>query len=923
MKKPIHLMTKYILSFLFSLITIFSFAQEKVTITGKVTDVLNFPLTDSEVILGNKADSAQISTTSTNDDGTFKIEINLQDKPVYLIIDDPLEGVFKQSFESIKNNIDLGTIIINPMIYDLDEVVVTNVEPMVVKQDTIEYNADSYKVKPNANLEALLRELPGFEMDDSGNITVKGKDVNEILIDGEPFFGTDGKVALENLPADIIKKIQVSDYKTKNEKFSGERSKSDKSSLNITLKEDKKKGYMLKATAGYGTDNHYEGNLMANYFKGKKKISLIGSSTDIAASGMTSGEGSRGRGGMGRRGSDGVTTNTSIGLNYSDQLNDNLIIGADYRLNHSFTKNDQYKHIENFAPKNIYTSDANSKTKSESYGHNFGTNLEWTKNNTKIYFYPSFSNSSSTNSSISDSKTYSDLGDLRNQMNQTSNGKSNSNTFKTLLSLNQKFKNKSYLDFNSSISIGKTDRNTFINSTTLYTNDSIADIYRNINEKNISKNNQYNFDVKYTYPITDSLKIAVGSAYNLTDSETNNRTWNYNDVTGEYDNLNNDLTRFYSTQLNEFNPYAQLLLNKNKISATVRFGANIYNQQNFGTFKADDYSSTQNKTLPDISGNIRYQNGNNSLSLMYNYQTSLASTSQVLPILDETDPLDVFKGNPDLDPNKAHQINLMFSNFDRKTRQGFNANLGYTYNESNIVNYTEMDYSIYKRTTTYENVKGNYRLNGNFFFNKQYQEGINKFRVNVGMSASYALTQGFRDAVKYEQYNTTLSPTLRLNWDYGDYLTISPSYRLNFTNSKYVNYSINNQNNITHNFGIKTISTFPKNLTWTNDFSYNYNSRMAAGFKRDFFLWNTSLMYRFFDDKLEAGVKVYDLLNQNNSYTRTITAESTIDQRNNILTRFVMFSLTFNLNQFGGKSTKGGDGDRPREGGGMRRMEMQ
>ena len=98
---------------------------------------------------------------------------------------------------------------------------------------------------------------------------------------------------------------------------------------------------------------------------------------------------------------------------------------------------------------------------------------------------------------------------------------------------------------------------------------------------------------------------------------------------------------------------------------------------------------------------------------------------------------------------------------------------------------------------------------------------------------------------------------------------------------------------------------------------------MAAGFKRDFFLWNTSLMYRFFDDKLEAGVKVYDLLNQNNSYTRTITAESTIDQRNNILTRFVMFSLTFNLNQFGGKSTKNGDGNRPREGGGMRRMEMQ
>ena len=121
---------------------------------------------------------------------------------------------------------------------------------------------------------------------------------------------------------------------------------------------------------------------------------------------------------------------------------------------------------------------------------------------------------------------------------------------------------------------------------------------------------------------------------------------------------------------------------------------------------------------------------------------------------------------------------------------------------------------------------------------------------------------------------------------------------------------------------MKTITTFPKNLTWTNDLSYNYNSAMAAGFKRDFFLWNTSLMYRFFNDKLEAGVKVYDLLNQNNSFTRTINTDSTVDMRNNILSQFVMFSLIFNLNQFGGKSTNKGDtGNRPRDGG-MQRMNL-
>ncbi|WP_334124210.1 outer membrane beta-barrel protein [Empedobacter brevis] len=919
MKKSIHHMTKYILAFLFSFVTILSFAQEKITMTGKVTDVLHFPLTDAEVSLGNTSDSTKISTTKTDDSGVFKLEIYPQQNPVYLIIDDALEGIFKQNFESIKHSIDLGTIIINPMIYDLDEVLVTNVEPIIVKQDTIEYNADSYKVKPNANLETLLKELPGFEMDESGKITVNGKDINEILIDGEPFFGTDGKVALENLPADIIHKIQVSDYKTKNEKFSGERSKSDKSSLNITLKEDKKKGYMLKASAGYGTDNHYEGNLMANYFKGKKKISLIGSSTDIASSGMVNGEGSRGRGGMGRRSSDGITTNTSIGLNYNDQLSEKLKIGADYRLNHSYNKNENFTLQENLNPNNTFTTTSNTNSKTENYGHNFGTNLEWTNKNTKIYVYPTFNNSSSISSKIGDSESIDQDGVLKNQTDQNIHSKSNSNTFGNQLSINQKFGNSSYLDFNSGISVSTTDTDQREISSAVFYDGTRADTNRNVNSKNNSKNNSYTFDLKYTLPVTDSIKVSVGSSYDITDSETNNYSLNYNELTGEFDEVNSDLTRLFTTKSTLFNPYAQFLLDKSKLSATVKVGANIYNQDNFGQYKTSVENLTVNKTLPQLQGNIRYQKGNNSLMLMYNYNTSLPSASQLLAIEDQSSLTSTITGNPNLDPNKAHSFSMMFGNFDRKTRQGFNAFLNYTYNESSIVNAIVTDENL-TRTITYENITGNYRLNGNFSFNKQYQKGRNKFRMNLGVSASYGLNQGFNDNQKYESYNTTLSPTLRLNWDYGDYLTISPSYRLNFTKSKYKNYQIDGQDNITHNFGIRTIANWPKNLSWTNDFNYNYNSRMAAGFKRDFFLWNTSLMYRFFNDKLEAGIKIYDVLNQNNSFTRTISDEYIRDERNNILTRFMMFSLTFNLNQFGGKSANRGD---RRERGGMRIMDMQ
>ncbi len=906
---------KFIIALFFSFCAIFSFGQEKkIIITGKVTDALNLPLIDADVSLRSKSDSTKILSVFTDEEGAFKLEISAQENQSYILISDPLEGTFKKEFETIKNNIDLGTIVINPMVYDLKEVVINNVEAIVVKNDTIEYNAGSYKVKPNANLEALLRELPGFEMDDNGAITVNGKDVNEILIDGESFFGTDGKVALENLPADIIKKVQVSDFKTRNEKFSGERSKSNKSSLNITLKEDKKKGYMLKATGGFGTNNHYEGSIMANYFKGNRRLSLIGSSSDITASGMVNGEGSRGRGGMGRRSSNGITTNTSVGLNYNDQLNDNLKIGTDYRLNHSYNKNENLTRQQNLNPDNIFTTTSNNKTNNETYGHNFGTNLEYTKNNTKIFIYPSFNNSSSTSTTIGDSESVNEDEVLKNTTTSNNKTKSNANSFSNLLSVYQRFKNKSYLDFSSTISVGKTDATTREISSAIFYDDSRENTNRNVNTSNISKNNSYNFDLKYTLPITDSINVSVGSAYNFSDSETNNYSLNFNEATGQFEDVNTDLTRLFSTKASIINPYAQFLLNKRKLSATLQVGTNIYKQDNFGVYKANSEQLIVNEVLPQLQGNIRYQTENNMWMLMYNYTTSLASSSQLLAIEDQSSLTSTLIGNPNLNPNKSHNINLMFGNFDRKTRQGFNANLNYSYNESSIVNSIVTDENLTRRIT-YENVSGNYNFSGNFSFNKQYQKGVNKFRVNFGLSAGYGLTQGLNEGLKYEAYNTRISPNLRLNWDYGDYLTISPSYSLNFTKSKYENYQINGQDNVTHNLGIRTITTWPKNLSWTNDFSYNYNSRMAAGFTRDFFLWNTSLTYRFFNDKLEAGVKVYDILSQNNSFTRTITDQYIQDQQNNILTRFVMFSLTFNLNQFGGKSSNRPDnGNRPNNG---------
>ncbi len=893
-------MKNYLFAILCFLFVQASFAQTKITIKGKVQDAIALSLVDTNVKLVQSADSLVIVTARTNENGSFSLEISPQNQPTTLIIEDDLEGTYKQTFATLTAHKDLGIITISPTVYDLNEVFITNNDPIVIKQDTIEYNAASFTVKPNANLEELLKELPGFEMDDQGKITVNGKSVNEILIDGESFFGTDGKVALENLPADIVKKIQVSDFKTRNEKFSGERAKSDKSTLNITLKEDKKEGYMVKATGGYGTDNHYEGNLMANYFKGKQRWSIIGSSTDIAASGLVNGEGSRGRRMMSVRGSSGLSSNSSIGLNFNDDLSERLKIGADYRFNHAYNKNKNYTRQENLLPENNYTTESNSKSTNETFGHSLGTNLEWKNDKTKIFFYPTFNHSLTNSTTASDRQSYSEDGTLRNESTTNNKDESRTNAFANTASLYHLFNNKTYLNLSSNISVNTSKQDTRINQSTLFYQAGLADDIRDQTQAQKNTNNSYSFDARYTMPILDSVTVSVGSVYQFDHSKNDQNTWDYDPVTGDFTILNTRLSRLSSTDMNKLTPFAEIALEKTKFSGSLRVGADFYSQDNHSIYAGNPYDLTIHKTLPSLEGNLRYQLGLSQLFFRYNYQTNLPSTNQLLAIEDVSDPLNIFVGNPDLEASKAHNLNFMYGRFDRKTRQGFNANVNYTYNSSSIVNYSFIDENLVNRST-YKSIEGNYRLSGNLFFNKQLAAGVHKFRMNVGLMSSYARQQGYKNTVDYQAFTSTLSPSLRLNWDYNKYVTLSPSYSLRFTHTKYDNYSIDQQENITHNMGLRTITTWPENLTWTNDVSYNRSSKMAAGFKQDFFLWNTTLSYAFFDKKFEAAVKIYDIFNQNNDYTRTITEESIRDERNTILKRFMLFSITYNLNQFGGK----------------------
>jgi hypothetical protein len=207
----------------------------------------------------------------------------------------------------------------------------------------------------------------------------------------------------------------------------------------------------------------------------------------------------------------------------------------------------------------------------------------------------------------------------------------------------------------------------------------------------------------------------------------------------------------------------------------------------------------------------------------------------------------------------------------------------------------------FKATTTFQNVDVTHNSYFGVNWNKSFKKEKRTLSFSSGINLNYSFEQGLTNAVLFESRGLQLNPRVNLTWSIDELITIAPSYRYTYFKTDYKNYVIDNANNFLHNAKLEITSYVPKHFVIGSDFNYTYNSNIAAGFKKDFYLWNVSLGYNFFKDQLLAKVKVYDVLNQNINNTRTITPTAIIDTENTVLQRYVMFSLTYKIEKFAGK----------------------
>ncbi|PIF33179.1 outer membrane receptor protein involved in Fe transport [Flavobacterium sp. 9] len=905
------------LLFFFLICSVSNAQSNDIVIKGTIVDInTQLPLEMATVYFSTVKDSTVIEYATTDKNGVFRINTKKIDKPVFLKVNYMGYQPLVEEQKGILESKDFGKLYLLESVNALNNVVIkTEAPPITIKKDTLEFNASSYKVRPDANVEALLKQLPGVDVDNTGKVTVNGREVTQFLVNGKTFFDKDGALILKNLPADIIKKVQVSDFKTKKEEFAKQESTSDYSSINLTIDEKKNKGFFGKMLGGYGSDDRYESSLMLNFFKDQQKISVLASSNNINSTGFSMDDvfdsmgGGRNSKNMNQSsgGGKGITQSNLAGINYSDAWSKKLDVTNSYNFSNSINNNDSKSNQINFLPTGNILTASDSKARNENTGNKVNLELDYRINpTTHIYISPSFNQTRANSDSKSSIASEDENGAALNESKSESKSESTNNNFINTINFNKTFEKESRnLSFVFNNNNTRNDSNTMNLSETIFYQDGKPNDERNQNSKNNTSSDSYSLDLEYTEPITDSLKIRFGSDFDWQKTVNDQKTFDFDAATESYSDLNLSLTNYITSRQSSVSPKFGITLKKSKFIVNLSTKTSIIDYDNHSLYLGNSTDLNKTYALPFANALIRYKfSRSKNLTLKYDYSNSLPSATQLLPVLNLMNPLNTVIGNPNLNPIEKSSAGIDFKNFDFRTRSGYSMFIKADYYNNDVVSISIYDDSG-KRTTTYANISGTYiaSIGGNW--NQSVKRDAHVLRYGLGINGSYSFDKGFTNAVLYNAKATAITPRVYLTYEYGELLSISPSYSLTYNETNYENYTRDATSNVVHRINLQTTNYWPLNFIFGNDFGYTYNSNISSDFKKDFFLWNTSLSYGFFDKKLYAKIKVYDVLNQNQSATRTISATSIRDEENTVLKRYVMFSLAYKIGNFAG-AEKGG-----------------
>ncbi|QLE01723.1 outer membrane beta-barrel protein [Galbibacter sp. BG1] len=914
-------MKKIYLLFFF-VISTGTYAQEY-EITGKVIDeTTKEPLEASTIYAETIQDSTMVSYSISNQNGAFILDLNTSEKKLNLFITYNGYQPVKKVLSLNKKKIDFGEIALQLQAEQLEGVsVVGERVPITIKKDTLEFNADSFKTRPDANVEDVLKKLPGVEIDSDGKITVNGKEVNKVLVNGQVFFSSDPKVATKSLPKEIIDKIQISDSKSKTQEFTGDDGDGENKTINLTIKKDKNKGYMGRAAAGYGTDDRYQANGILNYFRDKERVSVLATSNNINNAGFSFDEiydmvGNTNGGysfandnGLINNYGRGITTSSSIGASYTNAQKDSYEIDANYFFAYSDSYDNQKSVRENLLPEGSFFTNSESRFDGSTNSNRGAANLEFDiHETTRISLEPTLSVNRVNSANISETTSTNTDGEVSNSNERQTISDGMQRNFSNQLNIYKK------LD-----TIGKFFRISLSNNNSLNDNESnfksTREVFGNnpstesVDQMNLSDNkrDEYEFETAYRQPLGNKYFLDFEYQWSTQTNQNRRDVFDFDDTTDAYDNFNSVLSTNYEFRNIQQKPSFGIRRDGEKWRWRVNAEYAFTDLKNSDFLQTGSFERNYKNLLFNASSSVNF--GKNK-RLRFNYRSNLRipSVGQLQPVPNISNPLNIVQGNPDLSLTKNHRVYINFNNYNWRERTGFYLYTGGEVEEDKVVSVTTTDEDLL-RTTTFTNVDGNYNMYFGFGYTKQIKKDSTfTAKLNFRPNLRYNNDVSFNNSRELVAKSFSVTPYLSTTLNFNELLEIEPAYRITYNNTKYNIDSFEDVEFVSHTASLRTTTYWPENVVWGNDINYNYNGNVSADFDKDALFWNMSLGYQFLKKKATFKVLAYDLLNQNNNARRSTGADFIQDFQSTVLTQYFMASLSFKFDQFGGKKPNSGRG---------------
>lgn len=960
-------MKRSILSMLLMLVAIASLAQERL-ISGKITDRDTKDPVEQVTIQLLKTDSTYVSGAISNERGLFHVNAPANGKYLLKITSVGYKPTVKRIQISEDKNLAMGNVVIGADAIMLKGAVVTAMAQKVsLKEDTFVYNSAAYRTPEGSVVEELVKRLPGAEVSDDGTIKINGKEVKKILVDGKEFMTGDTKTALKNLPTSIIDKIKAYDEKSDLSKVTGIDDGEEQTVLDFGVKKGMNKGVISNIDLGVGNKNRYNMRGMGGYFANNNRFMLFANANNTSDRGFGGGPG---RGFWG--GANGLNASKMIGANYNYELKDKFKFNTSLRWNHSDGDVWSSRSSENFMGTSSSFSNSLSQSYSRSNSWNGNIRLEWMPDSmTNILFRPSISWSSSDGLSGSQSASYNkdpytittkdplseegieELEKAEAMVNsQLTNGitYSDNNNINGMLQVNRKLGNKGR-NITFRVDAKYTDKDSksiSLNNAKLYlvqTAEGKDSTYQT-NRYNLtpSKNYSYAGQLTYSEPLWKATFLQFSYKFTYSYSKSDRSTYDFSKyaMSGDHeyrgwdsylnpfaghlnDYRDDDLSRF--SEYRNYNHDIQVMMRFIRQKYNLNFGVMVQPQQ---SKYIQDYQGVHVDTVrnvvnvsPTLDFRYRFSKMSN-LRINYRGTTSQPSISQLLDITDNSDPLNISMGNPGLKPSFTQNFRLFYNNFVQNHNKGIMTFVNFSTTNNSISNKVTYDETTGGRITRPENINGNWNAMGAFMFNCSI-DSAGVWNINTGAHANYNNYVSYLslDKKSDSQKNTTRSITWRQNLSFSyrnDWAEFSLDGTLTYNKAKNKLQPTSNLETWQFSYGPSMTLTAPWGTSLNSSLSINsrrgYND---SSMNTDEFVWNAQLSQGFLKGKpLTIMLQFYDILRQQSTFSRAISATSRTDTEYNAINSYAMLHVIYRLNLFGGKQARqggpggpGGPGGRP------------